>query len=135
MLSFQQLVDYYSLFEHEVISLLEVDKRTLSKWITHDSAPNWARKLVAIHGRGYLPSDPEWHEFSIKKGVLLTPFKRFELRPCDIMAMWYVQKRLNILDVEIKRLRQKNERLKQLYSASNESIFDADGKLKQLTLI
>lgn len=66
MLEFGQLIEYYTLFDHEVLELLEVYKRTFNKWKLNNSAPNWERKLVVIHGRGYLPADAEWHEFSLR---------------------------------------------------------------------
>lgn len=89
ILDFNDLIRHYGLFDNEVLGLLEVDKRTLTRWIKNNSAPVWARKLVVIHGRGYLPPEQDWFDFSIgRDGKLYTPFKNFVLSPHDIMAWW-----------------------------------------------
>ena len=108
ILCFRDLVDYYHIFEDEVLELLEVDTRTYKRWLKDNSAPSWARKLIAIHGRGYLPPSADWHEFKINRdGELATPFKRFVLSPHDIMAWWYKSKRITTLEQQIDLLKKK----------------------------
>ncbi len=133
-LSFKQLIQHYTLWESEILEFIECDKRTFNGWLKNNTAPIWARKIVAIIGRGYLPPTVTWEGFSIRDDVLYTPFKRFELSTGRILSFWYTLQQIDILKSENKKLNRHIEQFKHITIASN-SLFDDDGQIKQLKLL
>jgi len=131
-LTFDQLCDHYGLLDGQLITLLEVDKRTLASWRKKDNAPMMARKLITLHHRGLLSSD--WEGFYIKDDTIHTPAgQRFTSG--EILGFYYKFQLINNYQRENKRLKLKNTQLKSRITAANKSIFNEDGELRQLVLI
>jgi len=129
-LSFAQLVEHFSLFDSDVLALLGVDKRTLKKWLRDNTAPDWARKLVTIHGRGYLPPSKDWAGFRFRDDKLFTPDGR-SITSGEILGWFYRNQLIETYKRNNQKLRRHNDRIKLIMSSSNDSIFREDGTLKE----
>ena len=130
--SFDALCDHYGLLDTHLLPLLEVDSRTLKNWRLKDNAPMMARKLVAMHKRGFLSAD--WEGFYIEGDKLYTPTNRYYTTG-EINGFYYKLQMINSYRFNNENLKLENARLKRRITSANDGIFRDDGTLKQLELI
>lgn len=129
-LSFGALCDHYGLLDGQLLTLLEVDKRTLANWRKKDNAPVMARKLISLHYRGLLGAD--WGGFYVEGDTLVTPIGQ-RLSTGEIMGWFYKQQLLKSLQYSNRALKQSTQELQSKISSAN-SIFRIDGTLKESSL-
>jgi hypothetical protein len=133
-LPFDVLIDRLCLTEREVISALDVSRQTVRRWRSNDSAPRYARKLLVIVARGYLPPSGDWYGFKIDGDTLYMP-NGDKVTTGELLGRQYRLEVMRLLRADVARLNAENERLKARLCSANDSIFTEAGHLKQWRLI
>jgi len=114
IMGFNELTDYYGILDSQILSLLEIDKRTLKAWRRKNDAPVMAKKLITLYKRGFLTGD--WEGFRVDGDTLSTPIGQF-ITSGEIMGTWYNYQIIERLKVDNRLLVEQVERLKQQLNA------------------
>lgn len=73
----------------EAANYFGVSKTTIRRWRSQQKLPPYARELLLIEYRG-MPLRDGWERFYFHKGVLYTPYDKFNFTPHELLATWYL---------------------------------------------